>query len=305
VEFETASRRWCTTALRLFFFKGRLDGYLNSLVALHKSIFSGEFYKDVVEMPARSVLLFLVLVCLGTSLICGLSHTFYAFDKTSGLAERAAAVLGGMEISGGTLIPHRQTPYVPESLLVSGFLEALLFLPRSYAHLPDSFVIVDTSARALSRASPNAMVLLTARSLTVNPGSPFSYSKNYSELLGGTDLVMDEQALQNVLLKWAGGLAVFYCLWTGVTNAGVFLVSIAFLTFAAYIFRLERSRRGGEFLKIASFAASPVYVGTNLVALSGTTVAWTWHVLILVSTFVMFRGVQRTSRSAKRPDIQE
>jgi hypothetical protein len=45
-----------------------------------------------------------------------------------------------------------------------------------------------------------------------------------------------------------------------------------------------------------------VYVGTNIVALSGTSISWTWQVLILLSTFVMFRGVRHISQSAHDSD---
>ena len=115
-------------------------------------------------------------------------------------------------------------------------------------------------------------------------------------------MTIDKETVQKVLLRLAGVLAIWYFAGAGLAGALVYLLCIAFLTIAAYIFRFDRSRGVVEFLKMAFFAASPVYIGTNVVALSGTNLPGTWYVLIFISTIVMSRGVQHTSRSAHSSD---
>jgi hypothetical protein len=278
---------------------------LNILATLHKSTFSGEFYETVLAMPARRVAKFFVLVCLSTAVISGLAHLYYAMDAASGLAVETAEVLGGIELNNGVVDPHRPVPYIPDNTHVSRAFELVFSLPQSAALMPDSFVIVDTNAGSAARMSPNTLFLLTSQRLIVNPASKYSYDKSYSEMFGSLHLIVEKNSVHRFFMRWIVLLALFYCGWGAIANSVAFIMSvacIALVALAAYIFNFNRLRSVGDFFKIAFFAASPVYIGTNIVALSGTGIPWTWQVFILLSTFVMLRGVMRASRPFNRPD---
>jgi len=268
---------------------------------LHYSIISGRFYTTVLERSAGEILRFVALVCLLTALVSGAAHTYYSFDRKTGIAAQVAGLIGGMEFKDGSLDPHAVVPRFPAVESVEKLLNTLLGVPRFFSDLPDSIFIIDTAASALSRKSPRTQILLGKRSLYVNPGTPVSFTIPYSFVAKEGTLVVTEESVRSWLMGHITEVAINFIVETGLVNTLVFLLSIAFLTFAAYIFRLERERKFGEFLALACFAASPVYVGTNLVALSGTTFFWTWHVMILFATFVMFRGVMASRRDTDRP----
>lgn len=279
---------------------------MNIFATLHKSIVSGRFYETVPAMPVRSVVKFFLLICLLTTLICGISHLWYAVHAPAGLAAETAEALGGIELKSGVLDPHRPVPYVPDNTHVSRAFELVFWLPQSSTMVPDSFVVVDTNANSLARIGNNTLFLLSSRRLVVNPGSPFSYGRSYAELFGTRHLIVDRNSIQNLLVAQLPLLALFYCAWTAIADTAVYFMSvvcIAFVALAAYIFSVNRPRSPGEFLKMAFFAASPLYIGTNIVAVSGTGIAWTWHVFILVSTVVMLRGVMHASRAENHPDL--
>jgi hypothetical protein len=265
---------------------------------LHNSIFSSRFYETVSEKSAGETARFIVLVCVLTAVVSGAAHTYYSFDRKTGIAAQVSALLNGMEFKNGSLDPHAATPYIPGAAHLEKLLNTIFCVPRFFTALPDSYFVVDTSESALSRKSPLTQILMGRRNLYVNPGTPVRFVIPYSLFLRGGDLVVTEESVRVLLKKNLVVVASNFFIETGLVNTFVFLLSIAFLTFAAYIFRLERARKFWNFLKIACFAASPVYAGTNIVAFSGTTFAWTWHILILVATFVMFRGVQASQKNA-------
>jgi hypothetical protein len=272
---------------------------------LHSSIFSSRFYESIADKSAGEAVRFFILVCIGTAIISGAAHTYYSFDRKTGIAVQVSAMLNGMEFKNGSLDPHIATPYVPGTMHLEKLLNTLFCVPRFFTDLPDSFFVIDTSKSALAKKSLRTQILMGGRYLYVNPGTPVSFTVPYSLMVQGGDLVVTEESVRILLKKYLVVVASNFFIQTGFINTLVFLLSIVFLTFAAYIFRLERARKFGNFLKIACFAASPVYAGTNLVALSGTTFFWTWHVLILIATFVMFRGVMASQKNTGRPTINE
>jgi hypothetical protein len=272
---------------------------------LHNSIFSARFYGSVSEKSAGEALRFIVVVCVLTAVVSGAAHTYYSFDRKTGMAAQAAAMLDGMEFKNGSLDPHVATPYLPGTDHLEKLLKTLFCVPRFFTSLPDSYFVVDTSEAAVPRKNPRTQILMGRRNLYLNPGTSVRFVVPYSLLLRGSDLVVTEESVRTLLVKNIVVVASNFIMETGLVNTIVFLLSIVFLTFAAYIFRLERARKLGEFLKIACFAASPVYAGTNIVAFSGTTFPWTWHIMILFATFVMFRGVQASQTNTDKLSKQE
>jgi hypothetical protein len=79
-------------------------------------------------------------------------------------------------------------------------------------------------------------------------------------------------------------------------------MSIMFLCFAACIFRMEKKKTFGRCFKMASFAVSPIFVGVNLMALSGTQFPLGWHLLLIISTVVLFRGVNAERKALLKVD---
>jgi hypothetical protein len=278
---------------------------MNFFRFLNDSVFSRQFYKNVPDMSAWDVIKFVVIICAVTAVFSGLSHTFYFYNKKTGIPAELTAMFGGMEFINGSLDPHRATPYAPDTRHLSKIFRTLFSMPQFFNDLPDSFLVVDTSSASLSRRSIVTQFLLTEKYLYANPGSTLNFKMPYTAILGGKNIVVSEASVRELLKKNMRGVAFNCIVQAGFLNTGIFILSIVFLTFAAYIFRIERFRGIVEFLKIASFAASPVYVGTNLVALSGTAFPWTWHVLILISTFVMFRGVQASGKNADWSEKKE
>jgi hypothetical protein len=230
--------------------------------------------------------------------IAGIARTWYALDPATGIAAEVSALLNGMELKNGSLDPRRPTPFVPGTQHLSNLLGIVFAMPQAFDGLPDSVLVVDTSAGAAKRASAATRFLLTSTSLIVNPSTKVSMQQQYGNFLNVKNLVMEEPLLRALIKKHIVRVAFFFMMWNGIVTVPVFLLSIVFLTFAAYIFRLDRSKNILYFLKMACFAATPVYVGTPLAAVAGSTLPWTWHAFILAATFVMFRGVAAAARDA-------
>jgi hypothetical protein len=272
---------------------------LNFFALVHKSIFSGRFYAGIAGMRVGQIVRYVAIATALASCIAGVSRTWYALRPATGIAAEVSALLDGMELKNGTLDPHRPTPFVPGIRHLANLLGLVFAVPQAFDALPDSILVVDTSAGAQQGAGAGIRFLLTSTSFIVNPSAKVPLQQPYRTIINGGNLVIEEKTVRALLEKHIVRVAVFFILWTGIVTAPVFLLSIAFLSFAAYIFRLDRSKNTLYFLKIACFAASPVYVGTALAALSGAAVPWVWHAFILVSMFVMFRGV---SAAAKNTD---
>lgn len=135
---------------------------MNIFEFLHKSIFSGDFYKEVIAMRSASVAQFFFMICLASGLFSGVSRLYYAMDVKRGLAAETAEVFQDLEIQQGRLIPHRPVPYVPDNLHVLRAFELISCLSQSSALFPDSLVMVDTAANAERRASFGTALLSPA-----------------------------------------------------------------------------------------------------------------------------------------------
>jgi len=80
---------------------------------------------------------------------------------------------------------------------------------------------------------------------------------------------------------------------------------VFFLSFAAFVFRVDRARGYWYFVRLASYAISPVVLGAALVSLSGVSADWTWHVFIIISTILMFRAMMQTSSDGAQEEKSE
>jgi hypothetical protein len=271
---------------------------LHFFTLVHKSIVSGRFYTEISGMRPWHAVRFVVIASVLATCVAGVSRAWYALDPVTGIAAEVSALLNGMEFKDGSLDPRRPTPFVPGTQHLSNLLGIVFAMPQAFDGLPDSVLVVDTSAGASKKAGAATRFLLTSKSLIVNPSTKVSMQQSYSNFFTVKNLVMEEPLLRALIKKHIVRVTLFFMMWNGIVTVPVFLLSIVFLTFAAYIFRLDRSKNILYFLKMACFAATPVYVGTALAAVAGSTLPWSWHAFILVATFVMFRGVTAAARDA-------
>jgi hypothetical protein len=259
-------------------------------VKIHKSIVTPAFYVDVRFFSFGRAVLFFVQMCVITALICGGSATYFALNKEKGLPTQISQMLPGMSIQNGVLNPGRATPYIPEQWAVSSVFNTLSTLPGFFDSVSTSFLIVDTSSAQLPKPSAFPSIVLGARQITIRTDSlhaiPFSYGFITS------NIVFTPDGVHAFLMHNVVSMLINFCFQTGVVNSFIFFVSCIFLAFAAYIFRADKRFRFTGFIKTACFAITPVFIGTNCIALSGMTINSAWEILIIIATVLMFRGVR-------------
>ena len=224
-------------------------------------------------------------------MITSIAHTVYLIGGRQGIPEGLAAAFPGMELRDGILHPPVDTPYFPPAYLMAPLFNQLIGLPAMFNQEADSIVLVDTSERS-NVPLKVPLIILKARTIEVILGTGTQMEFTYEHILfGAKDLLFTVDHLRRFLLSHVGGIFFGYLFSTLVHQGVLILFSIFFLAGAAFIFRIDRLRTFREYLKVASFAVSPMAVGSALVAISGVKIAWIWHILIFLSTMVMFRAI--------------
>jgi hypothetical protein len=267
---------------------------INFFASVHKSILSPEFYRSVQSYSPWTVIKFVMQMCLMTALISGAAFTYYALDDQRGLPSIVSQVFPGMSLKNGVLDPGRATPFIPEKAYVGKMLNMLLCMPGAFDALPDSFLVVDTSKNAMEKST--AEIMFSDRYFAIKTKSTTSLKMSYSKIIRSLDTIeFSRQGIHKLLRKNAVNVFINFFIQSGIITTGTICVSIIFLTLAAYVFRVDKRERPGNYFKKACFAVSPIFVGCNLVAVSGTHIANTWFFLLMISVFVMFRGVRATA----------
>jgi hypothetical protein len=118
-------------------------------------------------------------------------------------------------------------------------------------------------------------------------------------LFGAADLRFARSEIDLFLKRKSPFILVYSCAVEGVRCAGVVLFCICIFVLAAYIFRIERERRAADFLKMASFAISPIPVGVILIAISDVQIPGAWNIPVIASVAVMFRALRAVLKKAK------
>ena len=241
-------------------------------------------------MPRRTVVLyFLSMLAFFSCCIAG-ANTLYLLGKENGAAVCIAKAFPGMAIRDGILHPPSDTPYIPPAYLITPILNRLNGLPVLLNPEADSMVVVDTAAQMRIDIKVPVILLTSDRVRVLFQGASMEFP--YENILfGKKDLEFTVENLQRFLKMHAPGIFFGYLIPTVVHQGVLFFFCIFFLGFAAYIFRLERQRKFREFLRTSSFAITPIALGSALVAAAGVKLSWTWHILILLSTIVMFRAI--------------
>ena len=267
---------------------------MNFLVQVHRSIFEPRFYSEVLEFRGLHVIGFIVRLILIASTLCGIANTFYVIDREKGIPPYVESTFKGMVIKDGVLNPNRATPYVPAAYLVGPLFDRMLNLPHVFDSIPDNFLVVDTGKTAWT-LQQGAVFVMRSTHIEVHANAKSSINLPYKVILGGKDMDFTVDNVHSYLKSHFLGITFNNIIWNGFVCSGLMLFSVFFLALAAFIFRVERGRRLGHYIRIACFASSPIAVGSVLVALAGVKLPWTWHVLIFFSTSVMFRAIIATS----------
>jgi hypothetical protein len=267
-------------------------------VKIHKSIVSPDYYISVKYFPFGRVLLFFVQLCFFTALVGGGAATYHSLNTNKGLPAQISQMLPGMSINNGVFNPGRATPYIPEKSSVAAVFNTLSCMPGFFDSIATSFLVVDTSAvyKPVSKDYPS--IVLASRQVVVHTDSTHTLALSYARTLPfAANIAFTPEGVHGFLVHNVIGVLFNFCIQTGMVSTFIFFVSCLFLAFAAYIFRADKRSRFVEYIKTACFAITPLFIGTNLIALSGVTLGNAWEILIVISTILMFRGVRAQLRA--------
>lgn len=263
---------------------------------VHRSIFDSSFYKEVASFPRKTVVLYFIKLLFFTVLITGLAHTYYLLHPQRGISSKIEQLFSGMEINEGVLIPNRATPYFPPSYLMNPVIEQFAGSAQVLNNSTDSLLVVDTSeSSTLSPDIPYVLkkdrVVLRYNKMTFSiPYSDFLKDVKHFRFTSGEIRQFLSHNLQFVLTS---------CLTVSFfSNFFLLIFSVFFLGIAAFIFRVEGSKKFLFYIRNACFAVTPIAVGTIMIGLSGVKLAWTWHILIFISTVVMFKAIVASTKPA-------
>lgn len=267
------------------------DRLLNFFLTIHRSIFDLQFYKEAKIFKKGSIFVFFLKQVIFTALIASSAQVYYLTDPQRGIVENVVKVFEGMEIKNGILHSSREVPLFPSSSNVIPILEQFAGFPLFLGSTEDSLFIIDTSSHINYSIRP-PVFLLRADRLEIIVNEKWIMNAPYTKLLPSAEsIIFSKQFISEYIRKYS----LFFLMQLFLPNMFMFLMlltfSIIFLSMAAFFFRVDRSRSFKQHLRMAIFAVTPITVGTILAAVSGVKLSWTWHVLIFLSTIVMFRAM--------------
>ena len=261
---------------------------------LHRSIFDARFYREAIGRSRGRIVLFMVKLLVLTSLVAGFAKAYYFINSDRGVAALVGTLFGGMEVRDGRLLTDREPPYTISGNALAELMDRMAGYPRFFDRLPDNFLVVDTrtppETYAMGASSP-AVVLKESTVEFVN----MRFEVPYEALIGKRDLKFTTQSVQEYLYAGKGYVAAHFIILSLFFGFFSIALSATFLSLAAYIFSADRSSGYGYFLRIACYSVTPVTLGAALVALSGVSAEWTWHVFIVISTILMFRAMANST----------
>ena len=275
---------------------------MNFFSELHRSITDPVFYKEVLASPKRYIAGFLLKLLLFTTILTGASQTYYLLDSERGIPGRLEAAFPNTQIKDGVLQSENTEPYVPPSYLILPVLDQLFGVPHVFDTDSDSILIVDTD-QSHNYSLKVPVILMKSDRLVFLLNAKTSFAVPYRDLLlGQKDLKFTASDIRAFLF---GNLfSIFmYCVFSSLVQSLFLLTfSVLFLAVAAYFFRVEKGRSIVHYIKAACFAVSPISVGSVIIGLSGVKLSWTWHILIFISTIVMFRAMVASGTKTKKTE---
>ncbi|MCL2689110.1 MAG: DUF1189 family protein [Chitinispirillia bacterium] len=267
--------------------------------SLHKSIFDPAFSKEAVKLPAGRCIMFLLKLLVLTALISGLAKTYYLLHPERGAASVISAMFNGIEIRDGRLETEREVPFEMPKDLTGALLDDFVGF-KVFEQVPDNFLVVDTR-----NPIPAGDEMTGAAKVVLRDTSVFFKDMRIEvpyRLLVGKNFEFTEPAVQRVLQKNVLSFVLNFFMFSFVFTLFTVLMSVFFLSAAAYLFSFQRTKKFVYFLKIACFSISPVMIGSALVAVSGVRAEWAWYIFVILSTMIMFRAMAHASIDAPVPD---
>lgn len=271
---------------------------MNFFNFVHRSIFDPSFYLEVATFSRKKVLGYFFKLLLFTVLVTGLAQTYYFFDSQRGITKKIEAAFSGMEIKDGILNPNRPTPYVPPPYLMNPIWEQFLGSANLLNSGADSILLIDTSDNVNYPA--NTSYVFKKKELLFIFNNVVFVKSPYSKLLPNAEQFnFTNSEIRQVLVHYLKDIITSFLLISLILNFFLLLFSVFFLGTAAFIFRVEGNTRYFFYLRTAFFAVTPIAVGTMIIGLSGVKLSWTWHMLIFISTIVMFRAIIAAAKPNK------
>ncbi len=270
---------------------------------IHRSIFDTSFYGELAAMSRRRKIFYLIQLLFLASLVAALSHCWYLLDAKRGIAAPLEAAFSDIAIKDGVLSSSRPLPYVvpPEEIAV--LIDRAVNGPLIMVLDSSPGVVVDTAYQP-KPGDPYPRWVLRSREMTLYLSLKSSYALSYATLAPGTrEFQFSSQSINAFLRRNFLNLLFNYFMLELFACGFLTLLSICILSFAAFIFRIDRSGTWFHYASIAGFAVTPVPVGFMLMAVSGTSVPAGGFMLFLASALVIIRALRamRTMTSTQNP----
>lgn len=234
---------------------------------------------------------FFLKLLLFASILSAAAQCYYFIYSDRGISLSIQNAFNGMEIKKGLLDPKVQTPVVPPTYVVLPALDQLFGFQNFFSSDKDSVIIIDT-AKTRNYVMKIPAILMAREKVVFYFNKQTSFEIPYKALLfGSEDLSFTAAEIKRNLIKHKGAIFLSMFIAHIFQNTITLLFSIFFLAIAAFLFRMEKVSTFAKYLRAAIFSISPMAVGNVLIAISGVKIMWGWHILIFISTIVLFRGL--------------
>jgi len=262
---------------------------------LHRSVFDPFFYREAIKFSWLRVVGFMFTLLLLASLVSGVFKTYYLVYSERSIAPIVNAMFDGMEIRDGELHTERQAPFELSGDLTAALLDRLTGV-TAFGRMPENFAVVDNrnSFAGDDETVSAAKILLKKSSVLFKE---MRIEVPYERFVG-KNFEFTVSNVQRFLYRNTIAFAINFTILGFFFTLSTVLLSVFFLSLAAYLFSVDRTKKYGYFIRIACFSISPVMVGSALVAASGVSAEWAWYIFIVLSTMIMFRGMVHTSGNA-------
>jgi len=268
---------------------------------LHKSIFDPTFGPEAVRFSAGRVIMFLLKLLVLTAFISGVSKTYYLLHGERGVTPAVSVMFDKFEIRDGRLkTGGREAPFEMPKELTGAVLDNFVGF-RVFERVPDNFLVVDTRNPVPAddnRMAGAAKILLKDTSVLFKD---MRIEIPYERLVG-KNFEFSAASVQGFLHRNMLSFVLNFFILSFVFTMFTVMMSVFFLSAAAYLFSFNRTKKFGYFIKVACFSISPVMIGSALVAVSGVKAEWAWYIFIILSTMLMFRAMAHASINAPAPD---
>lgn len=274
-------------------------------LALHRSIVEPKFYNEIMGFSRSQVVIFFLKLLVFISFLSAIAQCYYFIYSDRGISLSIQNAFKGMEIKQGLLDPKGQTPIVPPTYVIMPALDQLFGFQNFFSSDKDSVIIIDT-AKTRNYMLKIPAILMAREKVIFYFNKQTSFEIPYKTLLfGAENLSFTAEEIKRNLIKHKGAIFLSMFIAHIFQNTITLFFSIFFLAIAAFFFRMEKVSTFSKYLRAATYSISPMAVGSVLIAISGVKILWGWHILIFISTIVLFRGLVASSSNILGDDPGE